>query len=42
MYHIYIDGHRITDEPVTLELINKIYGGMKKLEQKGFRALKVN
>lgn len=41
LYHIYIDGQRITSDPLTLNLINRLYGSIQALEAQGFRLVKV-
>lgn len=41
-YHIHVDGHRVTHEPVTLEHVNQKYGGVKALEATGHRLVPVH
>lgn len=41
MYHIYLEGQRITSEPITLEIVNQLYGSVKAIERLGFRLIKV-
>jgi hypothetical protein len=40
-YHIVQDGHRITDRPVSMEEVNTKHGGVKRLENAGFRLVPV-
>lgn len=34
-YHILVNGHRITDEPMTLDQIRLTYGSIRDLEMSG-------
>lgn len=36
-YHIHKDGYRVTDKPVTLDHVDRVYGGVKKLESSGHK-----
>jgi len=36
-YHIYQDGHQLTDEPVSITMVQNKYGGVKHLESQGYR-----
>lgn len=40
-YHIIQDGQRVTDTPLTIEDINNKHGGVKRLENAGFRIVPV-
>lgn len=37
LYHIHKDGHRITSQPLDIAQIEKQHGGVKRLENSGFR-----
>jgi hypothetical protein len=41
-YHITENGYRITDKPLSIAEINAKHGGVKNLEDNGFRLVQVN
>ena len=40
-YHIVQDGHRITDKPLSISEVNVKHGGVKRLENAGYRLVPV-
>lgn len=40
-YHILQEGQRITDKPISMEEVNTKHGGVKRLENAGFRLVPV-
>lgn len=41
LYHIAIDGHIITHEPISLEVLIQLYGNTQLLEKQGFKLIPV-
>lgn len=39
-YHLHIDGHQITDKPMSLKDIHQVHGPVPKLEASGVRIVK--
>lgn len=39
MYHITEGGQQLTDEPVTLDYVQRRFGGTQRLESKGYRLI---
>lgn len=42
LYHIHQNGYKITDKPLTVQEITKRHGGIKHLENNGFRLIRHN